>query len=86
MRPSINGLKGYNFQGTIYCYLLCLMDLEREIIELDAEVSVDNNFDDIFIKTQNDSFYLQVKNYKNVTFVKIKINATKVSITGHSSN
>lgn len=84
MRPSINGLKGYNFQGTIYCYLLCLMDLEREIIELDAEVSVDNNFDDIFIKTQNDSFYLQVKNYKNVTFDKIKINATKVSITGHS--
>ena len=84
MKPSINGLKGYNFQGTIYCYLLCLMDLEREIIELDAEVSIDNNFDDIFIKTQNDSFYLQVKNYKDVSFDKIKVNATKVSITGYT--
>jgi len=84
MKPSTNALKGYNFQGTIYCYLLCLMDLEREIIELDAEVSVDNNFDDIFIKTQDDSFYLQVKNYKDVTFDKIKVNETKISITGHS--
>lgn len=84
MKPSTNALKGYNFQGTIYCYLLCLMDLEREIIELNAEVSVDNNFDDIFIKTQDDSFYLQVKNYKDVTFDKIKVNETKISITGHS--
>ena len=84
MKASINALKGYNFQGTIYCYLLCLMDLERKIIELDAEVSVDNNFDDVFIKTQDDSFYLQVKNYQNVTFDKIKVTATKVSITGYS--
>ena len=84
MKASINALKGYNFQGTIYGYLLCLMDLERKIIELVAEVSADNNFDDIFIKNQDDSFYLQVKNYQNVTFDKIKVNATKVSITGHS--
>ena len=62
----------YNFNILDYGYLLCLMDLERKIIELDAEVSADNNFDDIFIKTQGDSFYLQVKNYQNVTFDKIK--------------
>lgn len=85
MRPSINALKGYNFQGSIYCYLLCLMDLEREIIELDAEVSIDNNFDDIFVKTCDDSFYLQVKNYKDVTFDKIAINGEKIDIEGHSS-
>ena len=83
MRPSINALKGYNFQGSIYCYLLCLMDLEREIIELDAEVSVDNNFDDIFVKTCNDSFYLQVKNYKDITFDKIKINGNMINIDGY---
>lgn len=85
MKPSINALKGYNFQGSIYCYLLCLMDLEREIIELDAEVSVDNNFDDIFIKTFNDSFYVQVKNYKDITFDKIEINEHMINIDGHSS-
>ena len=38
MKASINALKGYNFQGTIYGYLLCLMDLERKIIELDASL------------------------------------------------
>ena len=85
MRPSINALKGYNFQGSIYCYLLCLMDLEREIIELDAEISIDNNFDDIFVKTCDDSFYLQVKNYKDITFDKIAINGEKIDIEGHSS-
>ena len=85
MRPSINALKGYNFQGSIYCYLLCLMDLEREIIELDAEVSVDNNFDDIFVKTHDDSYYVQVKNYKNITFDKIEIKEDKINIEGHSS-
>lgn len=84
MKTAINALKGYNFQGTIYSYLLCLMDLEREITELDAEVSVDNNFDDIYIKTEDDSYYLQIKNFNNISFDKIKDEETKISITGYS--
>lgn len=84
MKPSINAFKGYNFQGTIYCYLLCLMDLEREITELNAEVSVDNNFDDIYIKTNSDSFYIQSKNYKNISIDKISVDESKINIKGES--
>lgn len=36
MKASINAFKGYNFQGTIYLYFACLMDLYREIIEIDS--------------------------------------------------
>ena len=31
MKASINAFKGYNFQGTIYGYLLSMMDLQRKI-------------------------------------------------------
>lgn len=84
MKTSGNAFKGYNFQGTIYCYLLCLMDLEREITEINAEIPIDNNFDDIYIKTNSDSFYLQVKNYKNITFDKISIDSSSINIVGYS--
>lgn len=84
MKTPINAFKGYNFQGTIYCYLLCLMNLERKIIELDAEMSVDNNFDDIYIKTNENSYYLQVENYSNINFDEIIIDETRICITGYS--
>mgnify|MGYP006908896926 FL=1 len=73
MKASINAFKGYNFQGTIYGYLLFIMDLQRKIEELDAEKLVDNNFDDIFVESSNGNFYIQVKNYSNISFEDMNI-------------
>lgn len=81
-KPSRNALKGYNFQGTIYSYFLCLMDLKREIIEIDAEVDIDNNFDDIYVKTNSSSYYFQIKNYSKVDFNNITFNENTIIING----
>lgn len=85
MKPSAYAFKGYNFQGAVYCYLLCLMDLHRLILELDAEKPVENNFDDIYVKMKDSSFYIQVKNYPNVDFNKIKFGDRKIKIPGYES-
>lgn len=78
---SENGFKGYNFQGSVYSYLIFLMDLERKITEVDAEKPVDNNFDDLYVKTLNDSFFFQVKNYTEIEFDKIKFEQDKIKIS-----
>lgn len=83
MKASINAFKGYNFQGTIYLYFACLMDLYREIIEIDSEKNIDGDFDDIYIKTINESYYIQVKNYLNITFENIKIENNVIKISNH---
>lgn len=85
-KPSRNALKGYNFQGTIYSYFLCLMDLKREIIEIDAEVITDNNFDDIYISTTTSSYYFQVKNYSKVDFNKIIFNEHTIIVNSNTIN
>lgn len=83
MKASINAFKGFNFQATIYCYLLCLMDLNREIIEIDAEKNVDDNFDDVFVKTKESEYYFQIKNYQDTKFEHIKIKKDRIEISGH---
>jgi len=81
-RASSNAFKGYNFQGSLYEYFFCKMDLDREIIDLDAEVSIDNNFDDLYVRTENESFYFQVKNYNDVDYKKIKFTQDGIKISG----
>ncbi len=84
MKASINAFKGYNFQGTVYYYLLFMMDLQRKIEELDAEKLVNNNFDDIYVKSSNGNFYIQVKNYSNISFDDIVIDEDEnVIVKGH---
>ena len=86
LKPSINALKGYNFQGTIYSYFLCLMDLKREIISIDAEITTDNNFDDIYINTTSSSYYFQVKNYSKIDFNKIIFNKDTIIVNSDTIN
>lgn len=83
MKASINAFKGYNFQGTIYLYFACLMDLYREIIEIDSEKNTQGNFDDIYIKTVNGSYYIQVKNYLNINYQDIKVENNAIKISNH---
>lgn len=79
---SSNAFKGYNFQGTVYSYFVFLMDLQRKIVEVGAEKPVDNNFDDIFVKTKDDSFYFQIKNYSEIKFDDLKFEKDKICISG----
>ena len=71
---SRNAFKGYTYQQYIYSLMVSKMDAERYINNIDAEVDVDNNFDDIYIQTDNTKYRIQVKNYPDLTLKHIKIN------------
>lgn len=78
-----NAFKGYSFQSYIYLLFSCLMDTDKGINSIDAEVDKDkneknHNFDDMLINTVNDEFFIQIKNYKNLLFEDIHIEEEKV--------
>ena len=79
---SRNAFKGYTYQQYIYSLMVSKMDAERYINNIDAEVDVDNNFDDIYIQTDNTKYRIQVKNYPDLTLKHIKINNDIVYIKG----
>ncbi|NFN85856.1 hypothetical protein FDF31_04800 [Clostridium sporogenes] len=78
-----NAFKGYSFQSYIYLLFACLMDTDKGINSIDAEVDKDkneknHNFDDMLINTVDDEFFMQIKNYKNLLFEDIHIEEEKV--------
>lgn len=79
---SRNAFKGYTYQQYIYSLMVSKMDAERYINNIDAEVDVDNNFDDIYIQTDNTKYRIQVKNYPDLTLKHIKIDNNTVYIKG----
>ena len=79
---SRNAFKGYTYQQYIYSLMVSKMEAERYINNIDAEVDVDNNFDDIYIQTDNTKYRIQVKNYPDLTLKHIKINNDIVYIKG----
>lgn len=72
MKPAKNALKGYSYQKSIYTYFLLKMDLERTISSVQAEIDTNgHNFDDVFVNENGILYYVQTKNYDNVTKLEI---------------
>jgi hypothetical protein len=82
MRPSRNAFLGYSYQEGIAFLLLAKMDVEREIVEIEIEATVDNNFDDIKILTCNSLIYCQVKDLENISLNDLKLEASQIKIKG----
>lgn len=80
-----NALKGYSFQTYIYVLFSCLMDTDKGIKSMNAEIDKNkseknHNFDDMLINTDDGEFYVQIKNYRNLLFEDIQINNEKVKL------
>jgi hypothetical protein len=82
MRPSRNAFLGYSYQECIAFLMLAKMDVEREIVEIEIEATVDNKFDDIKISTCNTLIYCQVKDFDNITLNDLIIEGGQVTIKG----
>lgn len=58
-----NAFNGYTFQYQIFFLFLVKMDYDRKISEIKAETFTDeHNFDDIYLKTNDFSLSIQIKN------------------------
>lgn len=82
MRPSRNAFLGYSYQECIAVLMLAKMDVEREIVEIEIEATVDNNFDDIKLLACNSLIYCQVKDMDNISLNDLKIETSQVIIKG----
>lgn len=80
-----NALKGYTFQHYIFTLFLAKMDSDRVIKKIEAEAITDGNFDDLYIKA-NENYRVQVKNYPNTKLEDIVITDDSVRIKGNSNN
>lgn len=72
MRPSRNAILGYSYQKMIALFLLTKMDVEREIVQIEIEADVTNNFDDVTINFLNRTVYCQMKDFKDVKLSQLK--------------
>lgn len=66
MRPSRNAIIGYSYQKMIAFLLLTKMDVEREILQIEIEADVNNNFDDVTVKLPQGMVYCQMKDFLDV--------------------
>jgi len=79
-----NALSGYVFQNLVYFLFVSIMDINKEIVSITAEKKVTHNFDDIYIKCENEEYYIQVKNYQNFKLSDITIEDNIIKIKRHN--
>ena len=79
-----NSFKGYTYQHFVYCYFMSLMDTERRLIEIDAEVAEGQQFDDIMVADEAKKYYIQAKNYPGTTFEDIVIEDDTIKVKNNT--
>jgi len=80
-----NSFKGYTYQHFVYCYFMSLMDTERRLIEINAEVDEGQQFDDIMVADEAKKYYIQAKNYPGTTFEDIVIEDDVITVKNNKS-
>ena len=80
-----NSYKGYAYQKWVISCFVQKMDLFKEIKQINAEIKVDDNFDDIYLETKNKKFYCQVKNYENANIDTVKINENSIKFKNYKA-
>ncbi|WP_295112542.1 AAA family ATPase [uncultured Methanobrevibacter sp.] len=83
-----NAFKGYGYQKWVYLNFVYKMDLNNKITYIDAEISRDESkttkFDDIILKDiDNNTYYIQAKDYENFNIDNVSIKENKVKIKGY---
>lgn len=52
-----SSLKGYTFQNYVFTLFLAKMDVERKIVQIESESLGTKQFDDLYIKIQDDMIW-----------------------------
>lgn len=85
-KPPRNALKGYTFETYVLSLFLAKMDVNREIVKIEAECIDTKQFDDLYIELLDGSYFrIQVKNYPMMSIDRITVTDNIVTI-GSSKN
>lgn len=77
-----NAFSGYTYQQQVILLFLSIMDVERNILQLDIEAKINDNFEDLIISNEAETFQLQIKDFDDVSINDLKIEKNKISIKG----
>ena len=81
-----SSLKGYTYQNYVFTLFLAKMDVERKILRIESEAVGTKQFDDLYIKTDDDVVYrIQAKNYPGTKLDDINITENVVKIKTNSN-
>lgn len=75
-----NAFSGYTYQHQVTYLLLTIMDVDRKINKLEIEAATTDNFDDLIVFTDSESFQLQIKDFENISLQDLKIEGNEISI------
>jgi len=73
---------GYSYQWLAASLLLAKMDAERIIDEMEIEAVVQNNFDDVQIRSASENYFFQIKDMDEMTLDKLAVSNNEISIKG----
>ncbi|WP_159476487.1 hypothetical protein [Chryseobacterium sp. 18068] len=77
-----NAYSGYTYQKHMTQLLLSIMDVERNILKIEIEAKVDNNFDDLLVYINNEEYSFQIKDFENVKLDQLVIDYENLIIKG----
>lgn len=77
-----NAFIGYTYQESVAVLFISKMDVERNINSITIEAKVDHHFDDIYVKSEKESYFLQIKDFDNILLSDLDIQNEKISIKG----
>ncbi|MBC1395159.1 hypothetical protein HB785_02995 [Listeria welshimeri] len=79
MTITRSAFKGYVYQQQVLSFFIAIMDSKRDIREIEAENKVDHHFDDLRV-VRDKEYYIQIKNYPQMTMDDIKIDDKYITI------
>lgn len=81
-----NAYKGYTYQEYIHLFFTALMDTEKKIAEIEAEIISEHNFDDLYILFKDQTkYFVQIKNYPQTELSDISISDDEITIGTNKS-
>ncbi|WP_373553380.1 hypothetical protein [Haliscomenobacter sp.] len=75
-----NAYSGYTYQKQVTLLLLSIMDGERNISKIEIEAKTPDNFDDLILTTNSESFQLQIKDFEDVSIEDLTIKENEIFI------
>ncbi|HAK1573827.1 TPA: hypothetical protein H1082_002754, partial [Listeria monocytogenes] len=85
MTITRSAFKGYVYQQQVLSFFISIMDAKRDIREIEAENIVDHNFDDLRVVRDKEEYYIQIKNYPQMTIEDIKIDDKNITILNNKN-
>lgn len=88
MKTAKNSIIGYSYQKLVAFYILALMDVEREILEIEIEADVEHKFDDLVITNKDGTkTFCQMKDFKEVRESDINVSngVAKIKSSPHAT-